>query len=222
MNEILIGIDFSINSPAITIKHDNTYKFISFYNSFGKSFEDKKLVKNLEIPNTLRNLEDLEIILYNRVKRTKDYQKDQLNSIIDAENLSTVIINELDKYTNHKLIIGLEGFSFASKGNSAIDLIMYNSFLRKELLKLTKELYIFSPSEIKKIVAKGNANKLEMVKCFYDNTLDDGILSCSPFFNWATENKNLCINKEIIPKPIDDLVDSYFILKKLENYKSSI
>jgi hypothetical protein len=190
MNKLLVAIDFSINSPALTIKYKDKYSFISFYNSWGRTFDDK-IIKSMNIPNEIRNLEGVSVLLYDRNKKTKDYQKDQINGILDAENLSNIILSEITKYNCSELVVGLEGFSYASKGNSAIDLIMYNSFLRKDLFKITSDINIFSPSAIKKIVTKGNANKFDMAECFLDNKLKDESLEKTKFFKWCKKNKNI-------------------------------
>ena len=57
---VYIGIDFSINSPGVCIKKDDKYTFISFYNSWGKTFENK-MTKNMEIPFSLSQVDNVEI-----------------------------------------------------------------------------------------------------------------------------------------------------------------
>jgi len=38
-------------------------------------------------------------------------------------------------FDDDEVSVGLEGFSYGSKGNSFIDIIQYNTFLRKELIE---------------------------------------------------------------------------------------
>ena len=63
----------------------------------------------------------------------------------------------------------------------------------------------------KKLSNKGNANKDIMIDSFINNNLKDENLLSNSFWNYCKDNnldyKNI--------KPIDDLVDSYAILKSI-------
>jgi hypothetical protein len=71
-------------------------------------------------------------------------------------------------------------------------------------------LNIISPTEGKKMLfGKGNAKKEDMIQSFIDNRLNDNVLIENSFWNYCKEN-DIDFKQ---PKPIDDLVDAYGILK---------
>ena len=113
-----------------------------------------------------------------------------------------------------EVIIGLEGFSYGSISSSTLDLALFNSFLRIKLLEDFGEdcLVIISPTEGKKnLSGKGNAKKEDMIQAFIENRTQDPDIEKCPFWKFCKENeldyKNI--------KPIDDLVDSYGILRSI-------
>jgi hypothetical protein len=59
------------------------------------------------------------------------------------------------------------------------------------------------------LAGKGNANKHFMIKAFQDDVLNDEDLRKTKLWKYV-QGKDF---SEKIPKPLDDLVDSYFILK---------
>lgn len=208
-----IGIDFSLNSPGLCIKNNNKYKFISFYNNKGRD-PSKPTLKAFKIHKELESKEILELITYNRKVSSKDFLTREREKLVDAKMLAGKIIKKIKSICNIKeTIIILEGFSYGSKGNSFIDMIQYNTFLRYELFNVFKEdkIFIFQPSHVKKNAGKGNANKNYMLKAFQENLFND--LNDNLFWKWC---KGKSYPKNKIPKPIDDLVDSYFLIKSLE------
>lgn len=224
-NELKIGIDFSLNSPSICIKYkkDNNeqYSFCSFFNSDGKKWKEKdiKSFKNhKQIYNN--NYQDLHIIEYQRKITSDDYTEKESQKIEDANTISKLIVNYIKQFIvlNNleikNIFVAIEGFSFGSKGASYIDLIMYNSFLRKELaINLTQpyNIKIFSPKHAKKLTGNGNADKEYMIKSFIENKLQDELIQKTGLYHYC---KSFLDIKNV--KPIDDLVDSYFILKCLD------
>ncbi len=214
-----VGIDFSLNSPSLCIFNSTEYEFISFSNYEKDSLIKKKIPKALEIHKELLDNKYADIYLYDRRRKNDDYAIDQFQKIQDATNLANDIINILTKKVNNSknINIAIEGFSYGSKGNAFIDLIIFNSFLRSKLYdNFGNNISVFSPSAIKMHAGKGNANKLMMYEYFKKNVLKDIILGQSLFWKWLTNNDNKCVNaKKDIVKPIDDLVDAYFICKYL-------
>jgi hypothetical protein len=132
----------------------------------------------------------------------------------DALMIVNIIIEKLKTIIDDDVIIGLEGFSYGSISSSTLDLAMYNSFLRMKLIENFGSdcLHIVSPTEGKKMLfGKGNAKKDDMIQAFIDNRLEDSELTNNAF--WKYCSKNGVDFKQ--PKPIDDLVDSYGILKSI-------
>lgn len=224
-NDFLIGIDFSLNSPSITMKfkHNNNeqYKFCSFFNSDGKDWKvkDLKSYKNHKTIGNDVNNKDVYMIDYTRNITATDYTEKESKKIADAQFLSQLIVDFIKSFINENRIeylnikIAIEGFSYGSKGAAYNDLIMYNSFLRKELLTLTSadNICVFSPKHAKKLAGNGNADKEYMINAFIENKLKDDLIEKTYLYEYCSsilDIKNL--------KPVDDLVDSYFILKCLE------
>ena len=126
--------------------------------------------------------------------------------------MARLIVSHLSKRYLKNGPYALEGFSYASKGMSFIDLVMYQSVLRLRLMEEfgIGNIHVFSPTEAKKLAGKGNYGKEQMVEAFGKNVLGDGILAAHPFHRYVVENG-------FAGKPVDDLVESYFLLKLLEN-----
>ena len=208
---IKIGIDFSLTSPAICVYKNNEYKFISFFNDGGKDWKKSKS-KSYRYHKDL--CEIIEVIPYTREIDSTNYRSEQKTKMSDALMIVNLIIEKLKTIIDDDVIIGLEGFSYGSISSSTLDLAMYNSFLRMKLIEIFGSdcLNIVSPTEGKKILfGKGNAKKEDMIQAFIDNRLDDNILIDSNL--WKYCNKNGVDFKQ--PKPIDDLVDAYGILKSI-------
>lgn len=208
---IRVGIDFSINSPSLVIYKDNEYKFISFFNDFGKDWEKSK-AKTFRYHNMLKGI--IELVPYTRHSDNTNYRKSESVKMKDAIMLSNIIVDRLkQEIGDEEVSISIEGFSFGSKNSSStLDLALYNSFLRINLLNTFGEdcLVVISPTEGKKnLYGKGNATKDDMIDSFIANKLNDDELVKCEFWKFCATNeldyKNI--------KPIDDLVDSYSILR---------
>ena len=208
---IKIGIDFSLTSPAICVYKNNEYIFISFFNDGGKDWKKSKS-KSYKYHKDLCDI--IEVIPYTREIDSTNYRSEQKTKMSDALMIVNLIIEKLKTIIDGDVIIGLEGFSYGSISSSTLDLAMYNSFLRMKLIESFGSdcLNIVSPTEGKKMLfGKGNAKKEDMIQAFIDNRLDDNILIDSEL--WKYCNKNGVDFKQ--PKPIDDLVDAYGILKNI-------
>ena len=236
-NNIYIGIDFSINSPGICINLNGTYKFISFYNNpkLNEDISLKKKTKRIHkesLHEILTNQNIIELIPYKRFLCKDSYSENQIIKLEDSIFIANLInqkiyeevfqysINSKIKYENLNLHIGIEGFSYSSNGQAFIDLISYATILRFKLYMQflfvkTNSLNIYAPSEIKKFIGKGNYNKFDIFNVFLKET-DENLLN-TKLFKFISENKNLCLKKEIVNKPIDDLLDSFYIMRLVIN-----
>ena len=208
---IKIGIDFSLTSPAICVYKNGEYSFISFFNDGGKDWKKSKS-KTYRYHNELNNI--IDVIPYTRQIDDSNYRNEQKTKMADALMIVSLIIEKLKTIIDGDVIIGLEGFSYGSVSSSTLDLAMYNSFLRMKLIENFGSdcLNIISPTEgKKKLFGKGNANKEDMIQAFIDNRLEDNDLLNNAFWSYCKEN-GVDFKQ---PKPIDDLVDAYGILKSI-------
>jgi len=211
---IYTGIDFSLNSPGTcTQDHKAHYTFITFFNYGNRIWDEegRKIPKAFSIHKELMDDKTILGFPYYRQVKDKDFLLREREKLTDGQNISQLISNlliTLYGIENHK--IALEGFSYGSKGNSFIDIVQYNTFLRNEIVNAwgVENISIYQPSHVKKLAGKGNANKHYMVKAFQEDVFNDKDLRKTKLWKW-TQGKDF---SEKIPKPIDDLVDAYFIL----------
>jgi len=211
---IYSGIDFSLNSPGTcTQDHKGKYTFITFFNYGNRIWDEegRKIPKSFSVHKELMDDKSILGFPYYRQVKDKDFLLREREKLTDGQNIADLISNILITLygtQNHK--IALEGFSYGSKGNSFIDIVQYNTFLRNEIVNSwgVENISIYQPSHVKKLAGKGNANKHYMVKAFQDDVFNDKDLRKTDLWKW-TQGKDFT---EKIPKPIDDLVDAYFIL----------
>lgn len=211
---IRIGIDFSLNSPAVCVKNiKGEYTFISFFNFGNRIWDDvKKMPKAFEVHQDLIESKTILGFPYFRNLEADTFLVREREKLEDCRSISNLITNSLVTFFGAANVhISLEGFSYGSTGNSFIDIVQYNSFLRSALLEIygSDKISIFQPSHVKKLAGKGNANKHFMIKAFQDDVLNDEDLRKTKLWKYV-QGKDF---SEKIPKPLDDLVDSYFILK---------
>ena len=187
--------------------------YFSFFNYGNRIWDEegRKIPKSFSIHKELMDSKTILGFPYYRQVKDKDFLLREREKLTDGQNIADLMSNILITLygtKNHK--IALEGFSYGSKGNSFIDIVQYNTFLRNEIVNAwgVENISIYQPSHVKKLAGKGNANKHYMVKAFQDDVFNDKDLRKTKLWKW-TQGKDFT---EKIPKPIDDLVDAYFIL----------
>ena len=183
----------SKNSPGVCVREDDRLTFISFIRG----------VENKRNSNHFTSLRErgVKIVTNPRSTKVKDYLELELWKIEDASLLAKTIVSELPDEVD---LVGMEGFSYGSKGNSGLDIAGYAYCVRKELFeKYGRKLCVFSPGNVKKIAGKGNAGKEEIMKFFTEceNT------SLRKTLFW----KGICESEILSQKPVDDLIDAYYV-----------
>ena len=215
---MLVAIDYSLNSPAMTVFKNGEYHFFNFYQD-SKLREPSDFKKdNIDYAEFL-HINNFHVIPFNRKALTvKEYSEKEIAKLEDALNLQSIIAAQVTKLGT-PLFTAFEGYSYGSKGNSALDLAAGVALLRSRMYMITdKNIKIYSPSTIKKLAGKGNANKMYMVEAFLDNKLDDQFLANNSFWKWSQYKYNRDLyfkDKDTIRKPFDDIIDSYWIMQKL-------
>ena len=189
----------SKNSPGVCINHNGELFFKSFY----RGNPSRKERKNFDLFENSSNL----AVHYNKNKRPAkmEYETQERWNILDAIYCATNILENLPLEADY---IGLEGFSYGSKGNAGLDIAGYAYVLRQKLVERygAEKLYIFSPAEIKKNAGKGNAGK-ELMLEYFVNVKDE-----------SNKLREYIIDGSIDPneKPIDDIIDAYWIQELLK------
>jgi hypothetical protein len=194
---MIVGIDFSINSTAITIRNDKGIVMMSFVPNYEPG---KSAWKAHEVLQQV-----LQISTYKKDGSIKDASEDQRIKIRNADRLSSLIVETIGEERLKKVErINIEGFSYASKGNAFIDLITYNTFLKCKLYSIVGDrIYVVPPKTLKKrYTGNGNATKCDMLRSYLEK--NDNHL-CTLIREVVTIKEE---GEFTIPKPIDDLIDS--------------
>jgi len=131
------------------------------------------------------------------------------------ENFSIIADNfmmTLVPFITDETVVFMEGISFGSSGNSLIDISMCTALVRERIAELVgyKNLYVYSPTAIKKFALKGNSKKDELYLALIDKYSEDNLLS--PLVSPLKQNKDIWIkkNKEV-ETPCSDLIDATWI-----------
>lgn len=190
-----IGIDFSINSTAVAINKDGELTIFSFVPNYRSELAGSKMHKALS--------DMISVISYEKGGNTKDALADQRIKLQNADNLSDQIIEAIKPFIMETPQIRIEGFSFGSKGNSFIDLVSFNTFLKVKLIQSYGHcIDVVPPKSLKKIyTGNGNASKCDMLRKFLE-------VKDTPFKLRLVELGLDRAEEFTLPKPIDDITDA--------------
>ena len=147
----IVGIDYSLNSPAICIADDNF--------DFNKCSFHFLTSKKKHIGKFGKNIFGYEI---------KDY-----NTPIERfSNISTWALDIIHKHKSNTAKVFIEGYSFGSKGQAVFQIAENCGILKYRLQMSPSMLYdTIVPSVVKKYASgKGNADKQLMYDSFIKHT----------------------------------------------------
>ena len=201
----ITSIDFSLVSPALT-NYDSTtqsYEFISFTACPSlKSYETSKKFQ------THRDIQPYTTIIpYTRNIDHTSYQTTEETKIIDAINLTSLILSHINQFSPD--ICAIEGYSFASHSASYIDLVSYQSILRSKIKENNYPLIVVSPAQGKMALSgRGNATKMDQINSFIENRPAIPYIEENSFWQFLQDYKIIEKN----PKPVDDICDSVGIM----------
>ena len=198
---IVIGIDMSKNSPGVCIRENDKLTFLSFIRGSEDGGRMSKSRKRMIDHYDLLRKAGVKITTNPRSTNIKEYSELEVYKIMDASLLAETIVSSLPDEVD---MVGMEGFSYGSKGNAGLDIAGYAYCVRKALYeKYGTKLCIFSPGNVKKKAGKGNAGKEEIMQFFL--ACQDEDLKNNEFW------KGLSTQKITSDKPVDDLVDAYYV-----------
>ena len=190
---VKIGIDFSVVSTGMCIEENGVYNFFWFPRKKSNKFPVSGKV--FDIVKTV-----CEVNWYETTLASSDYSEGEKTKILDAKKLVEKIITNIPIGT--ELEIRIEGFSFGSKGQSMLDLVLFQGILRYELINGGYNVIFVPPKSLKKLFSgKGNASKDEMVNTFIN--LD---INCS---NVQKMQNIIQQDTRKTYKPYEDLVDAF-------------
>ncbi len=207
----IVGIDFSLNSPAFCIFSDNTFS----WGSLTRSERDRdSFMKSSKKPYAvLSEFDDFSFVFMDKKKMPDDYSEKERIKIDYFQELVDQFWNEISTLCeNQEVYIAMEGLSFASNGNALIDISMATALLRKKIVDYTgsQRFHVFSPTSVKKFAIKGNAKKNELYEALLTRKLSGTNLET--FTKILEENKEEWITGGgNVNKPLDDMIDATFI-----------
>ena len=157
----LIGIDYSLTSPACCILKNDEYFFYAIQRKETKSIRKLNLLNNVRI----------EIC-----------PKDNLTEFQYADKISDMMLRWINSTIGLDPVFAMEDYAYGAKGNSLLDIVAATTIFRYKLIKKYGEekFNLYSPSHIKKVFTKnGKADKLAMLKHFNEIKLKN------PFGQWC-------------------------------------
>lgn len=220
---VVIGIDFSIQFPAVCISKDfKSFHWISCVNT-NITKAHKKLLEDVQLE--FPSLEFIQL-------PPKNFKFDTYSGVERAKLLNysllvdTLInrVNEVVKDEPHR-IISIEGIAYGAQGNALLDIAMSTGMLRKKVLhdllkNKADSVFIFSPGELKNAIgAKGNAGKFDIYQKFKET---DGIGANSSLQVAINKYDELIVKDQTVKSPFMDMIDAYLaVLKIHESLKES-
>jgi hypothetical protein len=210
-----VSVDFSLNSPGIAVYNDKSkqYHFISYIKPKTGTKAEQKLQEEISL------LKDVTLVHQPDFTNNEEFSSAELAKVKRYDRMADDIINLIlqNSFDGDGFTIAFEGTSYGSKmgTNNMIDMAAGAAILKLKMLKTLKpdDILTVAPTTIKKYAGKGNMNKLQLFDAFQRNSVEDPILAQSPLYN---QIKGLEIGKKI-PKPLDDLIDAYFLVAYVSN-----
>ncbi len=213
---VVIGIDFSIQFPAVCICKDfKSFRWIACVNS-NTTKAHRKLLEDtqLEFP-------ELEFIFL----PPKNFKYDTYSGVERAKlaNYSLLVDTLIDRVEEvikdePNRIISIEGIAYGAQGNALIDIAQSTGMLRKKVLdnllnNNQESLFIFSPGELKNAIgAKGNAGKFDVYEQFKETPM---LAEGSSLHQVLLKYEDQIVKKEVIGSPYMDMIDSYLAVLKI-------
>jgi len=207
----VIGIDFSLNSPAFCCYKDGKYIWGSLTRS-DRSPESH--LKSQKKPFAILDTEsDFNLYFVEKKDLPDDYTgRERIKIVYFMGIVDQLWASISDIMGESEFYVAMEGLSFSSNGNSLIDISMATALLRKKIIDRVgaDKFYVFSPTSIKKFALKGNAKKNELYEALIN--FKESETNLENFSNILEANKTEWITPaKAVNKPIDDIVDATWI-----------
>lgn len=192
----VIGIDFSMTSTAICVEIDGKDHFYSFVSGV----PDKRVQCICE--------NGIEVVKLDKLPTEKDSSSLEIEKVRRANAISDSITKTLKDMNVEFDILALENFSYGGTGRGILDLAGFQYVLRANLFNngIAKQYMFHTPASVKKFAIKGNAKKNEIIQSYIDQSPDNNLTKLI-----KNQDCGLLSKQGNWQKPIDDLVDSYFI-----------
>jgi hypothetical protein len=223
----LVGIDISIDSCAVSVLRKNEIIISNFTTQKKSVGWIKKTMDTIDYEFINYTYKDIENYTENEIMKLREF--DHVTDLIYNK-----ILGNIDK--KEKTMIALEGYNYGLRNtNSIVDIVTFSTLLRQKLLSLPKleKMIILSPMTVKslacemsygytltksgkKIINKnpngisgGKFDKKQMMESLIHMNSNDKL---SMLLNKYKED---LLKLKVVPKPWDDICDSYWILRTL-------
>lgn len=228
----IVAIDPSLISTAIVVFNGEQIKIFNYCRQSAAEGKSglKKWFKLAE-----------EHIQYKYIEygEYENYSEGEIKKLTDYDKVTNQIIEDILVHINPdlKTKVGIEGYSFSSAAGDIIDLVTFSTLLRKKVLDyVSKDITVLSPSTLKleacKLTypAKDVGKKKEKLEWRNHLGISGGnftkreiCLSIIENAEWSDkwtkhiqEIKSDILNITTIPKPYEDVNDSFILFKYLQ------
>ena len=159
MHRNIIGVDFSINKPAVCILSNNTYHFYIWPYGLNDKYFTAFSNSGVNVSKRIDNKNE-----------GKDVSSKMRYEVNNSKYIANLITESLLPFINKNTYLSFEGLSYGSGGDRAIQLGAYKYILMLKLSDVVplENMYTYSPITIKSVAecAKKGMTKKDMInKC---------------------------------------------------------
>lgn len=214
---IYAGLDISNTSTALTIDDGD----VNFFN-YTIVKKNNKWIKDVS------DIINFRFIKYQKLDNFSDLL---IQKIKDYDSITDLIVNDLLSF-DRDILIGIEGYNYGLKRtDSIIDISEFSSILKMKLSRKFDNVFILPPKTVKIKTCKMVYNIIDKKKIVRNHSgIPGGSFDKKDMFNSLIEGnfdnklRNYLLNKKDdilkmknIPKPFDDIIDSFFIMQIIKN-----
>lgn len=229
----IIAIDPSLISTALVVSSGDTYKIYNYC-------RESKVVGKKGLTKWFKSAEEFVTYKFIEYREYADYSEGELVKLKDYDKISDQMIDDILENIdpNKPTKIGIEGYSFSSGAGDIIDLVTFSTILRKKLYdEISQDITVMSPSTLKlescKLTYPPINIGVKKEKWIYKNNIgiSGGSFTKTDIYQSIVDNENyhdywakhcksikddLLLVKSI-PKPYEDINDSFVLFKYLSN-----
>jgi hypothetical protein len=210
---IILGIDPSLNSTALTIYKDGKYSFYNYTNN-------KPNYKWIKEVNDCVNFK------FHEYTDNDDFSESEVAKLTIYDEVTNKIIQDIIDFIQYEdAKIFIEGYSYSSAQGRLIDLVTFSTLLRFKLIHRNNvQLHVIPPSTLKKSIsdmvyakdkkgvsrddngkAGGSFDKKDMMVALLKLEIDE------PYTNYLKLRQEDLLKPKNLSKPFDDINDSILL-----------
>lgn len=213
---IIIGIDFSIQFPAVCISRDfKSFKWVACINTAIPKIY-RKFLEDIESEHR-----DISFVYLDPREKIKDnYSAIERSKLVNYSTMVDSLVSAVNREVagDTRVIVAIEGISYGAQGNALLDICQSTGMMRKAILDRVlaghgEKVFIFSPGELKNVLgAKGNAGKYDVYRAFINNPSPG---SSSQLIQVLDKYQSTILKGTEIKSPFMDMIDAYAAVLKV-------